>query len=208
MRRSPLLALIGLLAVTSLGVGCATTRSTPQRPSGPPAAKLFPLAIGNRWTYRVQFMGAKQLLSVSIVSGGQGEFVDNRGQHYFFDHAGLRDDKRYLLREPLELGKKWSAVVSLTESEGYEVVGVGETIEVPAGHFVGCVRVEGRSPGGQGVQLAEQVYCPDVGLVRVTTYEEREGQRGPPQWREELEAYRVEGARGGQAFQDNPSSSP
>jgi len=184
-----MLLLAAALAFTS---ACATAPPVPTKPSGPPAAKLFPLAIGNRWTYRVQFMGVKQLLSLSIVSGGQGEFVDNHGQHYFFDHAGLRDDKRYLLRDPTELGRKWSAVVSLTESESYEVMGVNETIDVPAGHFTECVRVEGRSPGGQGVQVAEQVYCPQVGLVRVTTYEERDGQRGPAQWREELEAYRVQ----------------
>lgn len=201
MRCFPVLSLIGLLA-------CATAAPVPTRPSGPPAAKLFPLAIGNRWTYRVQFMGAKQLLSVSIVSGGQGEFVDNRGQHYFFDHAGLRDDKRYLLKDPMELGRKWSAVVSLTESESYEVVGIGETIEIPAGHFNGCVRVEGRSPGGQGIQVAEQVYCPQVGLVRVTTFEERDGARGPPQWREVLEAYRVDGASGGQPEEAPPGQSP
>src|SRR5579872_3605880 len=121
MRCVPMLSLFGLLA-------CATASPVPTRPAGPPAAKLFPLSVGNRWTYRVQFMGAKQLLSVSIVSGGQGEFVDNRGQHYFFDHAGLRDDKRYLLKDPMELGRKWSAVVSLTESETYEVVGIGESV--------------------------------------------------------------------------------
>jgi hypothetical protein len=185
-------ALRHVLVASSLSLAaCATTQPVPTAPASASVSRLFPMAVGNRWTYKVQFMGAEQLLSVSIVSGGQGEFVDNRGQHYIFDHAGLRDDKRYLLKEPPELGKKWSAVVSLTDSESYEVVGVGETIDVPAGHFTGCVRVEGRSPGGQGVQLAEQVYCPGTGLVRVTTYEEQAGQRGAPQWREELAAFRV-----------------
>jgi hypothetical protein len=187
-RHSRFISLVALLVAP----GCVSTRPVPTAvPTTPSVAKLFPLAIGNRWTYRVQFMGAEQLLSVAIVSGGQGDFIDNRGQHYFFDHAGLRDDKRYLLKEPPDMGRRWSAVVSLTDSEDYEVVGAGESIEVPAGHFTGCVRIEGRSPGGQGVQLAEQVYCPGVGLVRVTTYQEQGGQRGPPQWREELAAYRV-----------------
>jgi hypothetical protein len=194
--------------VTLIAGGCATNRAAPDRPTGPPAVKLFPLAIGNRWTYRVQFMGASQLLSVAIVSGGQGDFVDNRGQHYLLDHAGLRDDKRYLLRDPLQLGKRWSAVVSLTDSENYEVVGVDETVEAPAGRFRGCVRVQGRSPGPQGVLLAEQVYCPEVGLVRVTTYEEQGGQRGPPQWREELAAYRVQGAPGGQVTEGGQEPAP
>jgi hypothetical protein len=209
-RMLPLFALFAMSAmlVTLAAAGCASSPPVPTRLSGPPAAKLFPLAVGNRWTYRVQFMGANQLLSVAIVSGGQGSFVDNRGQHYLLDHAGLRDDKRYLLRDPLELGKRWSAVVSLTDTEHYEVMGVDENVEVPAGHFSGCVRVEGRSPGGQGVQLAEQVYCPGIGLVRVTTYEEQGGQRGPPQWHEELAAYRVEGAQSAPAVQPSVQDVP
>jgi hypothetical protein len=186
----------GAMKIVLLGalLACAHAPPAPAPTLGPPAAKLFPLAVGNRWTYRVQFLGANQLLSVAIVSGQPGTFVDNRGQRYYVDHAGVRDDRRYLLRDPLSPGKSWNSVVSLTETEAYQVAGIGESIEVPAGHFSGCVRVEGRNPGpGNAVQLAEQVYCPDVGLVRVTTYEEIGGRRSPPQWREELVAYRLGG---------------
>ncbi|MHB8420126.1 MAG: hypothetical protein ACYDCL_18780 [Myxococcales bacterium] len=183
-----------LLLVLLPALGCASARAPPTPEVGPPAAKLFPLAVGNRWTYRVQFMGADQILSLSIVSGELGAFVDSRGQRYFVDHAGVRDDRRYLLRDPVAPGRSWSSVVSLTETEHYQVAGVGESVDVPAGHFAGCVRVEGRNPGpGNSEQLAEQVYCPGVGLVRVTTYEEIGGRRGPPQWREELVAYRLGG---------------
>ena len=180
--------------LSCLVLGCAHAALIRPPATAPPAAKLFPLAVGNRWTYRVQFLGADQLLSVSIVSGEPGTFVDNRGQRYHVERDGIRDDRRYLLRDPLGPGKGWSSVISLTDTEAYQVAGINESIVVPAGHFSGCVRVAGRNPGaGNAVQLAEQVYCPGVGLVRVTTYEEIGGRRSPPQWSEELVAYRLQG---------------
>lgn len=171
---------------------CATPRPTPRPAQAPSARELFPLAVGNRWTYRVRFLGVDQTLSVAIVSGQDGTFIDNRGQRYHEGRGGLRDDQRYLLREPLAEGKSWSSVVSVSSTEHYSVAAVGEAAEVPAGRFAGCVRVEGRTPGGADrAQLAEQTYCPGVGLVRVVTYEEISGRRGPPQWQEELVAFRV-----------------
>ncbi len=185
-----------LATVLSLALAaCAGARPVPP-PSAPRASKLFPLAVGNRWTYRVRFLGASQLLSVAIESEAAGEFVDNRGTRYILDHAGLRDAQRYLIREPVQPGKSWRSVIGLDATESYRVAAVGESADVPAGHFAGCVRIEGREPSHQGaIQLAEQTYCPGVGLVRVTTYEEREGVRGAPQWTEELVAFRLAGAR-------------
>ena len=171
---------------------CAAARPPPVSTAAPRASALFPLAVGNRWTYRVQFLGASQVLSVAIVSENDGRFSDNRGDHYLVDPAGVRDDHRYLVRDPVEPGQSWRSVISLEATESYRVAGTAESADVPAGRFAGCVRVEGRSPSRPGaVQLAEQTYCPGVGLVRVVTYEERGGERGPPQWREELMAYRL-----------------
>ncbi|MHB1844235.1 MAG: hypothetical protein ACYCWW_05290 [Deltaproteobacteria bacterium] len=195
MRHLLTLSLLSLLA-------CASTAQTVRAAAGPSPAALFPLAVGNRWSYQVEFLGARQTLSVSIVSGQGGVFVDSRGQRYSVDSRGVRDEQRYLLREPLEPGRSWQSIVSLQSTERYRVVAVGETTDVPAGRFEGCVRIEGRiegggaAPSGKGAskaQLAEQTYCPGVGLVKVTTYEELQGQRGAPQWREELAAYRVAG---------------
>ncbi len=188
MPRLPLTTLLPLL------LACAAPKAVERAPSGPDPAKLFPLAPGNRWTYQVSFLGAKQTLSVSIVSAQNGLYVDSRGQRYRVDARGVRDDQRYLLREPLEPGRSWQSVISLSSTEHYRVVGVGESADVPAGHFDGCVRIEGRVPGGRDkIQLAEQTYCQGVGLVRVTTYEEMGGQRGAPQWEEDLAAYRLAG---------------
>jgi hypothetical protein len=191
MRRSALLLLLLPL------LACAEEQKPPSdkvtAPRGPSASVLFPLAVGNHWSYRVSFLGAAQDLTVSIVAEEDGAFRDSRGQRFRIGSGGLRDEQRYLLREPLALGKKWSAVIDITHSEYYRVSEVGESVVVPAGHFEGCVRVEASTPETPAhILIAEQTYCPHVGLVRVVTYAELDGRRGPPQVKQELTSYRVQ----------------
>jgi hypothetical protein len=177
----------------ALVAGCASAPARPSAGSSVGEVKaMFPLAVGNRWSYRVSFLGASQELTVSIVSGDGYLFQDSRGQRFRVDHDGLRDDQRYLLRAPLEKGTKWSAVIDITHTEFYRVDEVGLSVEVPAGGFTGCVRVLASTPESpQHILIAEQTYCPRVGLVRVVTFAEIEGKRGPPQVTQELVSYRV-----------------
>jgi hypothetical protein len=189
MRTRSLAAALGLLCA------CAGARP-PAAPSAPPpslsAVSLLPLAVGNRWTYRAEFLGASQTLSVSIVSQQPGGFRDSRGLNYFVDGKGVRDEQRYLLKDPIAVGQSWSSVVSMRSTEHYEVVEAGAQVLVPAGRFDGCVRIEGRNrQSPTQVQIAEQTYCLGVGLVRVQTFEETDGHRGPMQWNQELLAFRV-----------------
>jgi hypothetical protein len=105
---------------------------------------------------------------------------------------GIRDAQRYLLKDPLLAGESWSSVVSLRSTEHYKVLQAGGSVEVPAGRFESCVLIEGRNPQSPTqVLVADQTYCLDVGLVRVQTFEETSGQRGPIQWDQELVAYRI-----------------
>jgi hypothetical protein len=171
----------------------APTRPSSSDPShGNEVRPLFPLAVGNRWSYRVSFLGASQDLTVSIVGSDGYLFTDSRGQRFRVDREGLRDDQRYLLRGPLERGKKWSAVIDITHTEYYQIDEVGLSADVPAGSFAGCVRVEASTrEGAEHILIAEQTYCPNVGLVRVVTYAEIDGKRGPPQVTQDLVSYRV-----------------
>jgi hypothetical protein len=185
LARCALLAFLG---------GCAGARPAPPPKAAPSltAAGLLPLAVGNRWTYRAEFLGAIQTLSVSIVNQQPGGFRDSRGQNYFVDPKGVRDDQRYLLKDPIALGQTWSSVVSMRSTEHYEVVAAGISVVVPAGQFEGCARIEGRNPQSPTqVLIAEQTYCLGVGLVQVQTFEETDGRRGPMQWNQELLAFRV-----------------
>src|SRR5450432_2550131 len=100
--------------------GCAEARPTPSSKGPAPslsATGILPLAVGNRWTYRAEFLGAIQTLSVSIVSQQPGGFRDSRGQSYFVDGKGIRDEQRYLLKDPVALGESWSSVVSMRSTE-------------------------------------------------------------------------------------------
>jgi hypothetical protein len=126
------------------------------------------------------------------VSAEGSTFQDSLHNTYMLDHEGLRDGHRYLLKDPIAVGNKWSSIIDVSNTENYEVAEVGVSIDVPAGHFGGCVRIESRNPQGQGTTLiAEQVYCPGVGLARVRTYQERQGTRGLVQWDQELASYHV-----------------
>jgi len=183
----------GLVASLAAALAaCVSTSPKPTAARGPSARELFPLAVGNRWTYDVSFLGARQALTVSIVSGEGGEFVDSRNQRFSVGPGGVRDEHRYLLREPIEVGRGWSSIINVTTTEDYHVEEIGIRMDVPAGHFEDCVRVEAKSPQGQNMSLiADQVYCPGVGLVRVITFQERSGVRGPAQVTQELSSYRV-----------------
>ncbi len=189
MRALPLFLFIAALACAEGQKPPSTEVASP----GPSAQQLFPLAVGNRWSYRVSFMGATQDLTVSIVSDDAQVFVDSRGQRFHSGPDGLRDDHRYLLREPIAVGKHWTAIIDITQSETYRVTEVGSTADVPAGKFGGCVQVEASTAQTPShVLIAEQTYCPDVGLVRVVTYAEMDGKRGPPQVKQELVSFKVQ----------------
>jgi hypothetical protein len=96
------------------------------------------------------------------------------------DELGVRDQRRYLLQNPIEAGTKWNNVVSVSAVEHYEIVGVDQPCEAPAGHWAHCVVVESRSRVDDGrALLNEMTFAPGVGIVRLSTTLEQGGQRVP-----------------------------
>jgi hypothetical protein len=175
-----------------VAAGCVATEPRPTSTNAPRARDLFPLAVGNRWTYDAAFLGAKQRLTVAIVSGDGRTFTDSRNQKFILSSDGVRDEHRYLLKDPLEVDRSWTSIIDVSTSEHYKVVELGVRLDVAAGHFEDCVRIESRNPQGPNISLvADQVYCPGVGLARVVTFEERSGVRSAPQFMQELASYKV-----------------
>lgn len=165
---------------------CAHVKPAPPPPE---PARFYPLSVGNRWSYDQQFLGSIRQLEVAIVDEDNGFFQDNSGQKLTVDSFGLRDDKRYLLRSPLEVGATWTNVVSVSSVEHYKVLDVGSACEAPAGKFIGCVRVESRNRQDQRTTLVnEMTFAPDVGLVRVKVVAET-GQKRLPQTELSLRDY-------------------
>ncbi len=193
-RTSAVRCLAVLVSLTSLLGACA--RRVDTAPSAPQASleAYYPLAVGNRWTYAVNGAADKQV-EVAILKEEGGYFHDSQGARFAHDAFGLRDgDKRYLLRGPLEVGRSWTSIVSVSSTERYRITATGVPCEVPAGSFQDCVQVEARTRAdGDRVLAAHYTFAPRVGLVRLETQLE-EGKRRLPQVKLELARYALKGA--------------
>ena len=117
--------------------------------------------------------------TVQILKEEDGFFVDNQGGALGVDATGVRDRKRYLLRDPVEPGRTWSNVVSVSSIERYKILELGPC-QVPAGRFESCVGVEGRNRvDDQTTLVNEMTLAQGVGIVKIETAAEVRGQRIP-----------------------------
>lgn len=171
----------GLCVAIALG-GCATTSDTKKpEAAGPSAKDYYPLEVGTRWSYEVNLLGEKRSIDVTIEKQSPDGFVvDSTGAQLMVDAYGVRDQKRYLLRNPLEAGTKWTNVVSVSSVEQYEILAADQPCDAPAGSWQGCVVVESRNRVEEGkVLVNEMTFAPHVGIVRLSTVLEANGQRIP-----------------------------
>lgn len=144
------------------------------------AADYYPLAVGNSWTYEVNMLGEQRTMQVKIEGVANGFFRDSTGAELVADAFGVRDQKRYLLREPLEVGTSWTNVVSVSSVERYQITSVGLPCESPAGKFENCVVVESRNRATPTKTLVnDMTFAPGVGMVRVAMVLENSGQLVP-----------------------------
>jgi hypothetical protein len=187
---------LGMLALGQ--VGCA--KNVEVQEEQPPAdsvklSEYYPLAVGNSRTYAVN--GRKdRLVEVKILKEEDGYFLDNQGGQLQVDSFGVRDQKRYLLRGPLEPGRTWTNVVSVSSTERYQILQVGIPCQAPAGSFQNCVRVEGRNrQDAQTTIIVTWTFAPGVGLVSLEMESEQKGQRRRQTWLE-LTSYQVKPGQG------------
>lgn len=170
------------LACALLLVACTTaSKATAPTRAQATAADFYPLAIGNTWSYEVKLLGETRQIEVSTLRKNAEGFVeDSTGAQFMADTYGVRDQKRYLLRNPIAAGTKWTNVVSVSSVENYEITGAGQPCEAPAGKWDGCVVVESRNRVEEGTVLVnEMTFAPGVGIVTLTTVLESNGKRIP-----------------------------
>jgi len=173
--------------------GCAGLGFGPAKPAfkPPEVASYYPLAVGNAWTYSANVLGERTEQKVSIVKEDFGFFVDDQKGRLKVDAYGLRDDKRYLLREPLEVGRSWTSVVSAQSVERSRIVEVDEPCTVQAGAFLHCLTVENRNRQDEHHTLVMRMtFAPGVGIVRIQTALDNDGKL-VPQSELELAGYQV-----------------
>ncbi len=196
-RTSLSFALVALLAALATACAGAGAPARPQR--APEPATFFPLAVGNEWVYRdespalqAEQRGSRRTVRI-LERTKDGYFRDSERGELRADADCLHDRSRRLLCGPLVQGTKWSSIVSVSSTERYEIAGVGETVETPAGKFDGCVRVRAHNRAAKGTDhVLEITYAPGVGPVRIETFAVV-GTAASPQIRAVLERFRVEG---------------
>jgi len=185
-----------LLPLVALVLACARAPVPPTRAARP--GDYFPLAVGNEWVYRDESPnlppGGPASRTVRILERTRdGYFRDNERGELRADPDCLHDRTRRLLCAPVEAGRTWASVVSVSSTERYEIAAVGETVVTPAGRFEGCVRVRALNRAAPGTDhVLEIAYAPGVGPVRIETFAVVDG-KVTPQVRAVLERYHVEG---------------
>ena len=160
------------------------------------ASKYMPLALGNKWTYKVNYFGSTGTIDIEIKATDGEWFVDNKGMKLKVDRRGIRDEYRYLLMFPLQKDS-WISIIDLKTKELRKTVGVDETVNVPAGKFEGAIKVH------TSVELPDSkilhsfhYFVAGVGIVKIETAIE-DGKQGKliPQTTTELEKYSVNSAK-------------
>jgi hypothetical protein len=182
-------SIIVLLGLSLLGCAMRPGAAS-SAPAERTAAAYFALRVGARWTYEIQLLGSKETKEVAMLKQNrEGYFEDSNGAQFLVDSFGVRDQKRYLLRNPIEVGTSWTNVVSVSSVEHYEIVSAHERCTTRAGQWDDCVTVESRNRIEEGKTLVNQyTLAPGVGIVTLATALEA-GERRIPQARLELVAF-------------------
>jgi hypothetical protein len=182
---------LGLLGLLGCAHADAPPTPAPAASSEPGAARYFPLAVGNRWTYRATGGGTTAVEDVQIRSVQDGQYADNRGRLLWVSQDGLRDQSRVILRSPVETGRSWNVVLGPDSVERWRIASVGKPCSTPAGNFPDCVEVESSIHPKPDVELVNHItFASGVGMVRIRTTVLRNGVE-TPQTELVLTAYEV-----------------
>jgi len=171
-------AMRSLLLAAALAAGCghAAPAPTAAPPGAAQVAELFPLAVGNEWTWVDRSpalpQGRSPERTVRILGlSPDGYYRDSDRGELKVEGGCLRDRLRRLLCAPIEAGRTWVSVTGVSSTERYEIAAAGERVETPAGRFQGCVRVRAlQRAGPEAENVLELTYAPGVGPVRIETY--------------------------------------
>jgi hypothetical protein len=176
-----------ICAILTLALGCKAVDPGPEKNGVASGGKrieakaFYPLSVGTRWSYDVSYLGEKRIINVEIAKqNADGFSLDSSGAELMADSFGVRDQKRYLLRNPIEIGTTWTNVVSVSSIERYKILAAEQPCDCAFGHFENCVVVESRNRVGEAQELVnEMTFAPKVGIVRLRTVLESKGKSIP-----------------------------
>lgn len=130
------------------------------------ALRYMPLEPDTVFTYDTQSEGRAEhgllIVQVSRPREGRADLrMGSKVERLQIEPDGIAHvEGGYLLKAPFAVGSTWKS-----KSGTARVVAVDEEIQVPAGHFVGCMRTIEESRVGGTTRSVTSVYCSHVGLV-------------------------------------------
>jgi len=161
-----------------LGFACAPRAAAPassathgREPLDPALAELerfLPLHDGHVLSYRVWLGNAgtpeQVIFQVERPSPARASLrAGNHVRQLEIGSGGVRlVSGGFLLVPPLEQGSEWTGASGRVELSATEVA-----VDVPAGHFEGCLRTVELDTRGPLERRIVTSYCPDVGIARI-----------------------------------------
>lgn len=145
--------------------------------------RLLPLEDGMVYSFATRSDGSSETGLLVIEVGRTGSLVKlksgARTQLLQLEADGVRHaGGGYLLKKPLVPGTQFKG-----EFGTVRITRVALTVDVPAGHFMGCLETVEARTEGQVTQSSTKVFCPDVGIVSLHT-EARSGAEELSDWAE------------------------
>lgn len=146
---------------------CAGSRPPAVEVRGLAPTDLYPLQVGNAWSYDVDTGDDTTTLAITRVEAFDGRVAEVRTGRSTVLYEVLPDGIRVLP------GDAWLLRVPLTEGAGWpgpggreaRLISTGVSVETVAGSFTRCVEVS--ETGGELELEVRTVYCPAVGPVAV-----------------------------------------
>lgn len=177
MPRTPALttnlqAVIYSLLAVAAATGCAGATGQLR------AADYYNFSQGTTWVYQANFLGENDTRTVVMGPEKDGYFEDDAGGRFACDQEGVRDQHRYLLKQPIKRGSKWHSIAALGASEEYEIVEVGVPCEGAGQSFADCLVVRSQTTIDDDQRLENTMtLARGVGLVQIRTELVKSGAR-------------------------------
>jgi hypothetical protein len=130
------------------------------------ALRYMPLEPDTVFTYDTQTEGRSEhgllIVQVSRPREGRADLrMGSKTERLQIEADGIAQvEGGYLLKAPFVVGSTWKS-----KSGTVRVVAVDEEVNVPAGHFTGCLRTVEESHVGGTARSVTSVFCSHVGLV-------------------------------------------
>jgi hypothetical protein len=136
--------------------------------SGTQLEQLFPLQDRHIYSYVTESDQGQGMLTATVSRpGAAGGDLRMGGNTKSFKYAGdgvvlVRGGSApvYVLKQPITVGTSWRGEHGGT----VKIITVNAIIDVPAGHFSGCVQTLEERGGDRPLRVAT-TFCPDVGIV-------------------------------------------